>query len=190
MAFMDSLPVWGLAILIFCLRIVDVTIGTVRTIAVVQGRTVVSVCLGFVEVLIWVTVVSQVIQNAADNPFLLLAFAAGFAAGNATGIALERQLALGSVILRIVSISAGDQLADFLRDRAARVYTFDGRDDDGSVLLIYVVVLRREARNLVKQCQKIDPDLFFAVDSLRETNAFLTGPIPRATGWRSVVKMK
>ena len=105
---LDTLPVWALALVIFTLRVVDVSLGTCRTIAVVQGRMKVSVLLGFIEVLVWVTTVTHVIQKAADNGWLLLAYAAGFAFGNAAGIALERRLAMGSVILRIVSHDAGD----------------------------------------------------------------------------------
>lgn len=190
MTILDGLPVWGLAIAIFCLRIVDVSVGTIRTIAVVQGRTLFSVVLGFCEVLIWITVMSEVLQHATQHPLVLLAYATGFASGNAVGIAIERRLALGMVILRIVSESCGHELAEMFRDRAARVFTFDGRDSHDPMMLIYVVVRRREAKQLIDLAMRVDPDLFFAVDPLRETNAFLSTPLPGPTGWRSVVKMK
>lgn len=190
MTLLDSLPVWGLAIAVFFLRIIDVSVCTLRTIAIVQGRMVFSVCLGFCEVLIWVMVVGQVLKHATDNPLLLLTYASGFACGNAVGILIERQLALGSVILRIVSVTAGPQLAELFRDRAARVFTFDGRDSDESMMLIYVVVRRRMARELIEEAQRYDPELFFAVDPLRETNAFLSTPLPNPSRWRGLAKMK
>lgn len=189
MNFLDGLPVWVLALVIFLLRVTDVSVGTIRTIAVIQGRTLFSVCLGFFEVLIWVTVVNTVFQHATQHPLLLIAYACGFASGNAVGILLERQLALGSVILRVVTVSAGAELAELFRDRAARVFTFEGRDSRDPMTLIYIVVRRREARELVKLATRVDPDVFFAVDPLRESNAFMT-PLPHPTGWRSLVKMK
>ena len=73
MDFTQVWPVWGLAIAIFLLRIVDVSVGTIRTIAVVNGRIKISVLLGFIEVLIWITVVSQVIARVKESPFILLA---------------------------------------------------------------------------------------------------------------------
>lgn len=192
MTWLDGLPVWGLAIAIFLLRIVDVSVGTVRTIAVVQGRVFLSVCLGFIEILVWVTVVAQVFQHAAHNSIVLLAYAAGFAAGNAVGIAIERMLALGTVILRIVSVSAGPRLAELLRQKVRRVYVFEGHevhDTQRPMMLLYVVVKRREAKDLINLSRSIDPDLFFAVDPVRESSALLT-PLPNATGWRNVFKMK
>ena len=90
--FVTDLPAWALAGTIFLLRIIDVSLGTMRTITVVNGRLRLSVALGFFEVLVWVTAVSQVILRLRDHPILVLAYAAGFAAGNAVGILLERKL--------------------------------------------------------------------------------------------------
>lgn len=190
MTLLDGLPVWGLALAIFCLRILDVTVGTMRTISVVQGRIAFSVVLGFCETLIWVSVISQVLQHATQNPFLLLAYAGGFATGNAVGIMLERHLALGNVILRIVTATPDEKLEELLRPRAARVFTLDGHADKERMRLLYVVVRRREAARLIQQAQEIDPDLFFAVDPLRETNAFLPTSLQGTNGWRTEMKAK
>ncbi|MCO6046563.1 DUF5698 domain-containing protein [Aeoliella sp. ICT_H6.2] len=187
---MFSLPVWLVAILIFSLRIIDVSLGTCRTIAVVQGRIGLSVGLGFLEVLVWITTVANVIQHASSNAWLLLAYAAGFAAGNATGIYLERWLAMGMVILRLMSEGAGDELSDALGDKVTRVYEFDGSRNGQSVRLLYVPIQRRKAAALIAEAQRVDPHLFYAVDTLRDSNMLLPTPLPVPTGWRAAVKMK
>lgn len=188
--YLDTLPVWALAALIFCLRVVDVSLGTCRTIAVVQGRMTTSVMLGFIEVLVWVTTVTHVIQKASDNAYLLLAYAAGFACGNAAGIALERRLAMGSVILRIVSHDSGEELAETLRAHSPQVFAFEGADDEQAVTLLYVAARRRRVRRLIDLACEVDPDLYYAVDPLRDSNWTLTQGAPAPTGWRSLVKKK
>ncbi|TWT73485.1 hypothetical protein Pla123a_38210 [Posidoniimonas polymericola] len=189
MEWLDSLPVGVLALLIFCLRIFDVSLGTVRTIAVVQGRSTVTVLLGFIEVLVWVTTVTHVVQRATGNPVLLVAYAGGFAAGNAVGIAVEKRLALGAVIVRFVSQSAGQEVAELLKRRSPKVFQFEGREHLAPVTLIYVPARRRDARRLIKQAMEIDPSLYYAVDSVRESNWNQPSPaLP--TGWRSVAKKK
>jgi uncharacterized protein YebE (UPF0316 family) len=190
MDFLTTLPVWLLALLIFLLRIVDVALGTCRTIAVVQGRVSISVALGFVEVLVWVTTVTHVVQHATSNPWLLLAYATGFAAGNAAGIALEQRLALGTVILRIVSADSGHEIAERLRRHGPKVIVFDGHDDEKPITLLYVAVRRRDAPKLVKASRGIDPHLFYAIDTLRESNLAYARAIGNPTGWRSVLKKK
>lgn len=190
MLYLNELPMWGLASAIFVLRMIDVSMATLRTIAVVQGRILVSVAIGFVEVLVWVTTVAQVIQHASSSPLLLFAFAGGFAAGNGAGILLERWLAMGAVILRIVSLHAGHELAEALRDYVPRVFTFDGHDHGEQMTLVYVAVRRRDAPRLIRMALEIDPDLFYAVDNLRESNIALTAPLPSLAGSRVVFKTK
>lgn len=46
-------------LLILVMRICDVSIGTVRTLMVVQGRKTLSGILGFFEVTIWILATSQ-----------------------------------------------------------------------------------------------------------------------------------
>ena len=92
MEWIASIPVWLLCLLIFGLRVCDVTLGTVRTVAIVKGYLSAAVVLGFFEVLIWILAVSQVIVRINESIFLGIAFAGGFAAGNAVGILVERHV--------------------------------------------------------------------------------------------------
>lgn len=57
--------------LILGLRIIDVSLGTLPTAALVNGRVGVSVALGFFAILIWITAVSQLLAGVTANPVLL-----------------------------------------------------------------------------------------------------------------------
>ncbi|MEQ8848395.1 DUF5698 domain-containing protein [Botrimarina sp.] len=190
MHFLDALPLPALAALIFALRVVDVSIGTFRTIAVVRGRVATSVALGFFEVLVWVTTVTHVIQRASDNGWLLLAYAGGFSAGNAAGIWVDRRLALGSVIVRIVSRGDAGALAERLRTHGPRVLTFQGSDRGEPLTLLYIATRRRRVRRLIESALEIDPDLLYAIDQLGESNWLLGAPMPTPSGWRAWAKKK
>ena len=82
-------------ILIFFARIVDVALGTLRTIVTVQGRTVNAFFLGIAEVIIWILVVSTVVHQIKETPVLIVFYALGFASGNVVGILVERKLEIG-----------------------------------------------------------------------------------------------
>jgi uncharacterized protein YebE (UPF0316 family) len=75
--------------LIFVARIADVSIGTVRTIVTVQGQTAMAFCLAIVEITIWVTVASAVINQIKDRPLLAVFYAFGYATGNVVGSLLS-----------------------------------------------------------------------------------------------------
>jgi len=187
MDILSSLPVWALALLIFGLRIVDVSMGTVRTLTVVSGRVRLSVILGFFEVLVWVVAISQVLAVAGREPLLLLAYAGGFAAGNAVGIWIERRLALGHRVLRIISLQRGEEIAERLRERGLPVTTFRGEGRDGPRTLLYLLAERRRVPGVIAAAREIDPDMFYVVEPVSEVREL---PLPRATGWRSPLKMK
>jgi uncharacterized protein YebE (UPF0316 family) len=188
MGFFENLPVWLLAVLIFGLRIVDVSLGTVRIIAVVQGWIKASVLLGFVEVLVWLAAASQVIVRIEDSPVLLLAFAAGYAAGNGAGILIERALALGTCVVRIISCQRGEEIAAMVRAGGHRATTFQGRGRDGPRTLVYVICSRRELGRLVRKAREVDPGLFYAVE--RAVEASTVPALVQVNGWRWAARKK
>ena len=189
MEFIADIPIGLLVPFIFVLRIVDVSMGTIRTLAIVEGRIGVSVVLGFFEVLVWLVAITQVIVRLKESPFLPLAYAAGFAAGNAAGILLEKRLALGSVVLRIISETRGSSIAEALRSAKQAVTTFDGAGRDGPVTLIYTSCPRAEMHALLGRAVEVDPDLFYVIE---RANAWGHGRavVAHPTGWRAFWKKK
>ncbi|MBU0762379.1 MAG: hypothetical protein KKD39_05085, partial [Candidatus Altiarchaeota archaeon] len=88
--------------LIFCARICDVTIGTVKVILITKGMRRLSPFLGFIEVLIWIVTISKVMENL-NNPVNYVAYAAGFASGTYVGMLVEDRLALGTAMVRVIT---------------------------------------------------------------------------------------
>ncbi len=193
MEWVASVPVWLLCAVIFVLRICDVTLGTIRTVSIVKGRITVAAFLGFFEVLIWILAVSQVISRINESVFLALAFAGGFAAGNAVGILVERKLAMGTAVVRIISTTHGTEIARAIREDGRDVAVFDGEGVDGAVTLVYAVAPRRQTRQMLQRARSIDPSLVYVSEPAHESfqgAALRLRPVAHATGWRAVFKKK
>jgi uncharacterized protein YebE (UPF0316 family) len=110
MSFLDStLYVWvALPLMVFLARVTDVTLGTLRIIFISRGKRNLAPLLGFVEVFIWITIVSQIVSHA-HNILAYLAYAAGFATGAFVGMYIENRLAIGSqIVLAIIQNHAAD----------------------------------------------------------------------------------
>ncbi|MCU0660968.1 MAG: DUF5698 domain-containing protein [Myxococcota bacterium] len=175
------------AALIFALRIIDVSLGTIRTISIVNGRITLAVLLGFFEVLIWITAISQVMVGVTKSPVLLVAYAGGFASGNGVGILLEQRLAMGTQLLKLFT-RKGEIAADVLRDAGQAVTSVRGEGRDGPVEILHVVTPRRLTRDLIELAQKVDPELFYVIEPVAGWSRKL--PISNPTGWRAVAKKK
>ncbi|MCO6439415.1 MAG: DUF2179 domain-containing protein [Phycisphaerae bacterium] len=173
--------------LIVLARIGDVSLGTMRTISVVQGRAFLAWMLGFFEVLIWVLAASKVLNNL-ESPFYIVAYAFGFACGNYIGVKLEGYVAFGRQVVRVFS-HRGAELAALLRDRGHLVTTFEGQGREGHVSLLFIETRRRLTPRLLREAAQADPGCFYMVDDIRLASQ--PAPIhPTATGWRAVLKKK
>lgn len=163
-----------LCLLIIGARIVDVSLGTIRTIFVINGRRGVAFALGFVEVLVWVTVVSRVIANL-NHPVLAVAYALGYALGCYVGMTVERWFAFGDQAVRIFT-RPGVELATRLRGEGFRVTTFAGQGRDGEVQLLYVQTSRRQVYDVIAEARQLDPTCFYVIEDVRKSSSVLARP--------------
>jgi uncharacterized protein YebE (UPF0316 family) len=179
-----------LPLLIFLARLIDVSLGTLRIIFLSRGRKYLAPLLGFVEVLIWITVVSQVV-GGAQNIVAYLAYAAGFAVGNYAGMLIEEKLAIGTLVVRVILPQEETELIERLRMEGYGATYVDGHGAGGPVMLIYTVVPRKDLSRVVDLVQDVHPKAFFTVEELRSAQQGIfparssSSPLDRLTGRKS-----
>lgn len=157
---------WG-PVLIFVLRIFDVSLSTLRILLSVRNQRVMVPIIGFFEVLIWIFAVGSAIRNL-ESIWHVLGYAGGFAIGNIVGLWIEGKLAIGLATLRIISRAGGVELAEALRDRGYGVTEFFGQGREGRVEIVYTAVARREIPRVLAEVARWDPDAFVTVEEPRE----------------------
>lgn len=183
-----NLTVLGICGLIVLARIADVTLGTLRTIMVVNGRRGIAFILGFFEILIWIMVVSNVMQNLS-NPTYAVAYALGFATGNYIGITLDRILAFGEQVVRVFT-RRGEDVASDMRREGYVVTRFIGDSRDGPVDLLFIQSPRRMAKRVAELARKFDPESFIVVDDVRPMTPVLRNGHSSTPDYRSISKRK
>jgi uncharacterized protein YebE (UPF0316 family) len=167
-----------LPLIIFAARVIDVTLGTLRIIFTARGKRRVAPLLGFVEVFIWVTVISQLVRGV-NHVVAYLAYAAGFAAGNYVGMWIEDRLALGTLVLRIILSQNGETLSQTLHAAGYGVTQVDGEGATGPVKLVYTIVRRKDLPLVMAIIHQVVPKVFISVEEVRSTEA---GVFPKQTG--------
>ncbi len=101
--------------LLICLaRVADVSLGTLRILFVSKGAKRIAPILGFFEILIWLLAIGQVMQNLT-NIVNYFAYAVGFSLGNYIGITIEQKLAMGTVVVQVITRRDASELINFLR---------------------------------------------------------------------------
>ncbi len=158
-----------LPILIFFARVADVSIATIRVIFVMQGKRNIAPILGFFEALIWLIAIGQIIKHI-DNPVSYLAYASGYAAGTYFGMFIEEKLALGRVVVRVITGRPANELIDYLKEKNYRFSNIDAFGNDGKVNIIFTVVKREALKTLIPTIKNYNPKAFFTIEGVKKVS--------------------
>lgn len=192
MVLLDSYP-YLLAPAIFFARVIDVSLGTFRSIVVFRGYPALAAGIGFVEVLIWVAAAGQVLRQVDAWP-LMLAYAGGFACGNYIGVWLEAKVAMGRELIRVISHAEPGTLARRLTGSAEQVLVLRGEMAGRPAEMVLVTADRRSTPALLAAVKAADPNAEYTitdVKSVRQPGLALPRRWPLIpTGWRVRGKRK
>jgi len=158
-------PIIG-ALLIFALRVLNMSLDTLRVMFVMRGKKVIVWIFGFLQSVIFVVVITSVISNL-DNPLNIIGYSAGFATGNILGIYIEGKLAVGFAEIHIISPRRGSAIADHLRSEGYAVTEIPARGKDGMVTMMTCSVRRRHVVRLEDAVREIDEEAFMTAEDIR-----------------------
>jgi uncharacterized protein YebE (UPF0316 family) len=164
------------ALLIFFLRLCDVSIGTMRTLYVVRGDRLRAVPLAFVESFIWIIAIARIMKEVTEgHTYNIVAYAGGYAAGVFVGISIEKWIASGWVLVRI--ITKHERLTAAIRESHFGVTEVQGEGREGEQSLLFIVAPRRRGSELLKLVSSHDESAFVTVDAV---NTAMGGYLPVA----------
>jgi uncharacterized protein YebE (UPF0316 family) len=161
-----TLQAWSTAGLIFSLRVLDMTLDTLRVLFVMRGRKKIAWVLGFFQSAIFVLAIGRVLTQL-DNPLNIIGYAAGFATGNVVGMLIEERIAIGHISLSIISPRRGSAIVAHLRQNGYAVTELSGRGKDGMVSMLNCSVLRKQVDSVYQLISEIDPEAFVTAEDVR-----------------------
>jgi len=156
---------WLGALVIFALRVTDMTFDTLRVLFVMRGRKSIAWVLGFMQAAIFVIAITSVLKNL-DNPLNIIGYAAGFATGNVIGMAIEEKLAVGFTNIQIVSPRRGVFLAEGLRNSGFAVTEILARGKDGMVSMLSMSVRRKQVFAVERIVNELDTGAFMTIEEV------------------------
>lgn len=169
--FSHEVVVWVIIpLLIFLARILDVSLGTMRIIFVSRGLKYLAPMVGFFEVIIWLIAIRGVIENL-NNVVCYLAYGAGFAMGTFVGLFIEKKLAIGSAIIRIITQKDATDLIFHLRCQGFGVTSMEAEGIDGKVNVIYLTIKRQDYEKVTGIIKEFNPRAFFTLEHVQFVSA-------------------
>ncbi len=152
--------------LIFVARMLDVSLGTVRIIFVSRGLKFLAPLVGFFEVIIWLLAIRVIIQNL-NNVACYIAYGAGFAMGTFIGLQIEKKIAIGNSLVRIITQKDATELIEHLREKDYGVTSINAQGVKGKVHVIYVIIRRHDIVNVAGIISEFNPQAFYTIEDIR-----------------------
>lgn len=158
------------ALVIVVLRVADVALGTLRIAMLVRGRRRLAGALSFFEALVWLLAAAQVLTNL-DSPVQFVAYALGYALGTILGVSLERWIAIGDTLLRVMAPVGSARSADLLREAGFVVTELNAKGRDGEVRIILTVIPRRRMKQALRIVSEANPEAFVTFETTTPVRA-------------------
>jgi uncharacterized protein YebE (UPF0316 family) len=159
-------------VLIFAARLLDVSLATMRHILIFRGHRRIVPAIAFVEVLVWLVAITQVMNNLS-NFASYLAWAGGFSAGTWLGMVIEEKIALGHLIIRIITEKQKPSILKELREAGFGSTSLDAHGSMGPVNIMFIVVSRKELQRLLELITRQLPGCFYTIEDVRFVNPTL-----------------
>jgi uncharacterized protein YebE (UPF0316 family) len=113
-----------------------------------------------------------------------------YATGNVVGIMVERKLAFGTTVLRIITRRAGLEITNHLRNKGQPVTIFHGEGMRGPVHELYIACRRKDLKWILPEVRSIDSKLFYVIEQARDKSKVLKPVYSPLGGWRTTDKRK
>ena len=156
-----------LCIKIFFARILDVSLGTIRTIFTVKGKNLIASLIGFVEICIWFTIVREALNTDETSLFIMFSYAAGYATGTYIGGKLSSKLIKTNLTVQVITNKLS--LADDLRKEgyAVSLINIQGQEEKTDKYMLFIEIRHKNLTHLKDYIRKNDEKAFVVVNETK-----------------------
>lgn len=144
---------------IILLQITYVSLMSIRFILTVKGIRYVAALISALEIGLYVIGFKLVLDNL-DNPVNLVIYCLSYGAGVLLGVKIEEWLAIGYLIVQVITKEESVELAEYLREKGYGVTRWGGEGRVGRRWVHSVVLPRKRQQQLYRDVLAVDPSAF------------------------------
>ncbi|MFI3261077.1 MAG: DUF5698 domain-containing protein [bacterium] len=154
---------------IFLARVVDVTLGTLRTIQIVRGKKKSAAIVAFFEVFIWFMIAKEALDNVDETLLVPIFYSLGFAVGTYIGVKLTSRFINSYVTAQITTKRNNEKLITALRDSGfgVSVVSLKNSRDQVKKDLLFISINKRTIDELTILVRKFDEHAFILFNETR-----------------------
>jgi len=83
---------------------------------------------------------------------------------------IEEKLAIGRVVIRIITQKPADELIDFLKIKNFRYANVDAISEQGKVNILFTVIKRENLSSTIGMIKQFNPNAFYTVEGVKRVS--------------------
>lgn|SRR5574344_109418 len=155
-----------LCIKIFLVRILDVSLGTFRTINTVKGKKLFASLVGFIEVFVWFVIVKEALNTEINSIWIAISYSLGFATGTYIGGVLSDKFIQGNLAVQVICENS-DELVASIRANGYAVSVMNVKGQEKERYMLLIEIDKKDLSHLIKLVKKIDAKAFVVVNETK-----------------------
>lgn len=152
---------------IFFARLIDVSLGTFRTINTVKGRDLVAALIGIVEITVWFLVVKEALNTDNNSLWIVFSYAMGFSVGTYIGGKVSKMFIKSNLEVQVILSSKDDNIVSKIREEGYGVTTIDVKGGKTDKYMLYIQIRDNSLEKLKKIVKKLDSKAFIVVNETK-----------------------
>ena len=154
---------------IFFARACDVSLGTLRTVYTVKGKTKIAAAIAFIEVFIWYMVAREALNTTVDSLWIPISYAGGYATGTMIGTFISNKFVSGLVSVQVITTKNNQALIDAIREAGYGVSIVALKNDYDAVKkeMLLIEINKKSIKHLTEIIKKHDASAFTVINETK-----------------------
>lgn len=152
---------------IFFARLIDVSLGTFRTINTVKGRDLVAALIGIVEITVWFLVVKEALNTDNNSLWIVFAYAMGFSVGTYIGGKISKIFIKSHLEVEVILSNKDDNIINKIREEGYGVTAIEVKGSKAPKYMLYIQIRDNSLDRLKKLIKQLDEKAFIVVNETK-----------------------
>ena len=163
-----------LCLTVFLGRIIDVTLGTIRTLLTVKGKRLSAATIGFIEATIWFLIVKEALNTEINSLWIVFSYAGGYAVGTYLGGLISNKIIKSNFCVQVIISQKNNNLVDILRKEGYGVSVVDAKGHKATKYMLFIEINHKSFKHLKDLIIKMEPNAFIFVNETKHLeNGFI-----------------
>ena len=159
-----------ICIKIFLARIVDVSLGTIRTILTIKRKTLIASFIAFIEVFIWFVIAKEALNIKINSFWIPFSYSLGYASGTFIGSFISNRIVNDEMFLEVIIDNKYLYIVNQVRKMGYGISIINlekGYNDNQNVLLL-IQTKRKRLNELINIIKKNTNQFFMIVNEVQK----------------------